>query len=134
MPHVSQKEVSKKVFDKITSHFFESLFDQSSLKKKNFLSEILTDTEKIMLSKRLAIVFMLVEGFGYYKISKTLKVSISTIKRINSSLLNGEFYTVEEYFKNKKNKEIFQNKIENLFRMGLPEMGKNRWKILDKLI
>ena len=53
------------------------------------LNDLLTPSEKIMLSKRLAIAYFLTEGKTYLEISKKLKVSFATINLVKSAKLRG---------------------------------------------
>ena len=55
----------------------------SSLEMKAVLHALLTKTEKVMLAKRLAIIYMLENGESWYRIQHTLKVSPSTVERLS---------------------------------------------------
>ena len=83
MTHVSRKKLPDKVLRQILDSF---LFVLTSTKKKEemskFLDAFLSNTEKIMLAKRLAIVFLLSEAVEETKISETLLVTQSTVSRI----------------------------------------------------
>lgn len=50
---------------------------------ERYIFDLLTPTERIMLAKRLAIAAFLIEGLPYHAISEMLKVSTSTIGRVN---------------------------------------------------
>lgn len=70
------------------------------------LNDLLTPSEKIMLSKRLAIAFLLMRDETYLQISKKLKVSFSTINLVKSAKLRdgrGYRHLLEVILKNKKN-------------------------------
>lgn len=49
---------------------------------EEFLDAFLTKTEKVMLAKRLAVVFLLSEGVGETQIADTLAVTQPTVSRI----------------------------------------------------
>ena len=49
---------------------------------KNFLSDILTESEQIMIIRRLQIAKMLLEGKTYFEIKKELNVGVDTIKSV----------------------------------------------------
>jgi len=51
-------------------------------KMAQFLDAFLSNTEKIMLAKRLAIVYLLSEGVGETDIAETLHVTRATVDRI----------------------------------------------------
>lgn len=50
----------------------------------NFISDLLTKRELIMLSKRIKIAKLLLEGRNYSEIQEFLKVGTSTIARVNN--------------------------------------------------
>lgn len=56
---------------------------------ENFFSELLTKTEKIMLTKRLAIAVLLVKGYTYRNIRQVLRVSFPTIRSVQFWLDHG---------------------------------------------
>ncbi|MEK7534137.1 MAG: YerC/YecD family TrpR-related protein [Patescibacteria group bacterium] len=53
---------------------------------KDFLKDLLTHTEMKMLAKRIQIAKMLIEGYNYQAIRNYVKVTDSTIARINNIL------------------------------------------------
>lgn len=53
---------------------------------KNFLKELLTPTEMKMLAKRIQIAKMLLEGYDYRSIRNYVKVTDTTIAKINNIL------------------------------------------------
>ncbi len=57
----------------------------------NFLGDILTETEAIVMAKRLAIALMLTKGYNYNQICDFLKVTPPTISKVKSWLsMKGE--------------------------------------------
>jgi len=82
MPHVSRKKLKKKIYQKIGDQFIEFVLElKSSKDTKNFLTNLLTKTERIMLAKRLAVICMLMRGYSFEAIQRTLEVSPSTVDR-----------------------------------------------------
>lgn len=83
MTQVSRRRLSEKVEKRIAEIFLKTI---SKLNKEEdvlqFLDEFLTPTEKIVLSKRLAVAVMLRKGYDYNKIREVLKVTPGTIARI----------------------------------------------------
>jgi len=55
----------------------------SSTEAANFIDDLLTPTEKIMLAKRLAIAYLLLKGHSYVEIKDLLKVSTPTIGSVS---------------------------------------------------
>lgn len=84
MPQVSKRWLDKKTQDKIVTLFISGIALSQTTDEVSFLIEdILTPTEKLMLAKRFSIAFMLLEGYDYDSIVDVLKVSRSTIGRVN---------------------------------------------------
>ena len=132
MPHISNKKLDDKYFNKIYDQLI-SVFNTAgdSRKSDTFLKEFFTETEKIMLTKRLAIVLLLLEGYSTYKIAKILIVSDSTVRLVRSAYRNGHYDSVIVIMKKKAfNKDAFWDTLEKILQCGLPPRGKGRWKWL----
>jgi len=83
MPRVSPRPLKKEIEKEITANLgwtFSQL--KSEPVAKDFLEDFLTDEERLMLAKRLAVVYLLKEGFSYGKISEALKITPVTIGKI----------------------------------------------------
>ena len=134
MPHTSEKELKKETLKRIYSQFTKVISEpKNKYFGKNFADQFFTETEKIMLAKRLAIILMLSEDFSFNTIERVLLVSSSTINKIRTRIDRGDFSFAKEIVKDKKLKEKFWVELEVLLRAGLPPMGKGRWKFLDDL-
>ena len=86
MSQVSKYPISKEIADRIFEIFlttFTHLKDKGEADQ--FISDLLTPTEKIMLAKRLAIAFLLEKNYDYRAIQKILRVSTGTITTVNIS-------------------------------------------------
>ena len=83
MPHVSRKKLSPKILGQLIDSLLFVLTDIKDKKEMSeFLDSYLSQTEKVMLAKRLAIVFLLEEGIEEVKIADTLNVTQSTVSRM----------------------------------------------------
>lgn len=85
MPPVSKRFISPKISKNINDLLINSF---SKARGKDdllpFISDLLTPTEKIMVSKRLAIALLLLrKDIDQRQIAKVLKVSTGTIARVN---------------------------------------------------
>lgn len=90
MPQLSKYPLRQLVKSEIVTNFhwlIAHLTRENEIDK--FLDDFLTETEKVMLAKRLAIAMMLEKGYSYFDIRDTLKVSTSTILRISHWLEKG---------------------------------------------
>lgn len=81
MTHLSKRELDYKVEKQIYDMLEFVLGAMNKNEIKRFLSSLLSDTEKTMLSKRLAAAIMLKEGISYEDISDTLKITPTTVYR-----------------------------------------------------
>lgn len=131
MAQLSKRFLHKKVEERILDLFWTSLSSLSTKEKVAlFLDDLLTSTEKLMLSKRLAIAFMLMKGHDYPTINDRLKVSDPTIWNVKTSLtLGGKGYKmVIEQIMNKEKWEKFWQDLDNLFQEILPPRYGTDWK------
>lgn len=80
MTRISKKPIKEKLLTKIYKLFYEVFSRYEG--QEDFLlimDDILSPTEKIMLAKRLAIIYLLIKKVDYRDIADTLKVSTATI-------------------------------------------------------
>ncbi len=131
MAQLSKRFLHKKVEERILDLFWTSLSSLSTKQKVALLlNDLLTRTEKIMLSKRLAIAFMLMKEDSYPTINDRLKVSDATIWNVKTSLmLNGKGYKMAiEQIMNKEKWEKFWQDLDNFFQEILPPRYGTNWK------
>ena|SRR3989338_10590925 len=92
MPHVSRHTPVQKVSDKIFELLVECVTAKGPTnKRRTFFIDLLTPTERIMFSKRFAIIYMLAKGYSFDTIQDTLRVSPSTIARIWQAVQKGKY-------------------------------------------
>ena len=124
MPQVSKYPLSRNTEFRLYKLFWETIATlNNSVKAEEFFNDLLTPTEKIMLSKRLAIAVMLIRGYDYSTIRSTLKVSPSTVGSISLWLkYSGRGYrkTVEKLLKKERVEKIFEN-IESVIEEVTPQ-------------
>ena len=90
MTRVSRRRVNTLIETRIYEVFWEHLAQlNTSNLIREFLQSLLSHSEQIMLSKRLAIALMLAKGYTYASIDDTLKVSKATITTIHRQLNTG---------------------------------------------
>lgn len=80
MVRISKRKLDDVILDKIYRLFFEVI---SRSNNKNMFLEIIEDifspTEKVMLAKRIMIIYLLVKGIDQRNIAQALKVSTATV-------------------------------------------------------
>jgi uncharacterized protein YerC len=80
MPQISKRYVKPAVKEKIDNLFIECIAECKNQKEAaNFISVLLTKTEKTVIAKRVAIALMLTKGYTATEIDEKLKVSQATV-------------------------------------------------------
>src|SRR3989344_8235017 len=115
MTRISKRVLKEEVLLKLYRLFFEVISQYNN--QENFLNlidDILSPTEKIMLTKRVAIIYLLIKGVSYRDISEALKVSTGTVV-----LYAAKFYKKDSQLVNMiqsmLKKEKFFNFLEDIF-------------------
>jgi len=136
MSQVSKYPVNKDIEERMFNIFYRVLANLRSKEQvKEFMLDLLTQTEQVMMAKRLAIALLLVKGKGYIYIRDMLKVSTSTILLTKQwLLLGGSGYkkAAEQVIKEEDIEEFF-DKLEELYqRLTIPQQGKDWSTIRSK--
>lgn len=83
------------------------------------LGELLGPEERIMLTKRMAAVVLLVEGYSQYKTAMTLKLSQATTKGLAEKIERGDFDNVLKALgKSKKNYASVLETLDSILHLG----------------
>lgn len=121
MPQVSKKFLQKDVEKRMYEVFEKGIADLKKTEDvKNFIADILTSTERVMLSKRLAIAVLLAKGYDYRAIGDILKVSSATINSvIKQHLISGKGYktVVEKILQNEELQKFFIDLTKNFAKL-----------------
>ncbi len=110
MPHLSQKGLSSEKLKELNKRLFTAFANTNTHTRKQLYEELLTNTERIMIAKRLEMLLLLQKGISSYKISKTLEVSPSTVARFEHAITNGRFRQTAKWLGQQK----FSNQILQL--------------------
>lgn len=112
MPHVSKKRLPEETLQQIIDSFLFVLTDIKDKKSMaGFVDSFFSKTEKMMFSKRLAIIYLLNEGIEETKISQILGVTQSTVSLMKLRLANQVVDYEEALGKIKKQKLLKELKI-----------------------
>lgn len=132
MSRQSKHPLSPIIEERVYKIFINSIQDTKTPEDAvSFLNDLLSSAERVMLAKRVAVAFLLIEGeYSYDDISKVLKVSRGTIAKINATLtLQGKGYRkiLGNMIKKKALKTVLEELVESL--TPLPPKGANwgRW-------
>lgn len=132
MPHISSKKLKKETLNKLYNEFGKA-FEKSAKKSKTkfFLGDLLTRTEKIMLAKRFAVIYLLSQDVPHSYIAESLGMSYSTIFRMSLKYDIGKYASLLGTLE--KEKTDMWKILEKILRAGLPpRAGRGRWKFLYK--
>lgn len=92
MPHISSKELDKEILEKIFRKLLLTLESAQNRRKLSpVLHELFTETEKIMLAKRLAVVLSLAGIIPQHRIAEALFVSPTTVAKISLDMEIGKY-------------------------------------------
>lgn len=133
MTQVSKHFMSPIIEEKVYKIFIESVKNtKTSGEVVDFLNDLLSPVEKIMMAKRVTVAFLLLEDkYTYGEISKVLKVSKGTIAKIHAVFAlqgNGYRKTLGDILKRKTAKSALLELLDIL--TPLPPKGVNigEWK------
>lgn len=133
MAKISNKKLQEETLVQIHKRLVKTLKKAgTSGNMGDVLDDLLTETEEIMIAKRLSIIFLLNEGMSMYAIHKHLGVSKNTVSYMKERFLQDGYDSLVTLFKKKKEREEMWSYLEIIIRGGMPERGKNRWKALDR--
>lgn len=134
MAQVSRYPLSKDVADRIFEVFIKSLIKVKNQQDAQVLvNDLFSPTERVMLAKRLAIAFCLMQGYEYREISKLLRVSLGTVATINMALKYGSsgYKTIlDRISKEEKLADFFKSVGEKLLSVGQYGKGSGTWRYL----
>src|SRR3989344_1854775 len=127
MPHISNKNLKKEILEKLLNRFAK-IIDASvrNHTTETLIFELFTETERIMLAKRLAVIMMRNKGLSYYSISESLQISPSTAARISLGVEIGKYDKLIRII-NKEDRSITYL-LEKILLAGMPPRGRGRWK------
>ena len=83
MTQVSKKHIDKKTNDRIWLLFLTCITESDNKKlTEELVTDLLTPTERVMLTKRFSIAYMLIHGYHYDEIAIILRVSTGTVANV----------------------------------------------------
>lgn len=118
MTQVSKYPISKAIADRIFEILLKSLVKiHNQQEADQFISDLLTPTEKIMLAKRLAIALLLQKDYDYRTIQKIIRVSTATIASVNMVIRYGS-----KGYKNLLNKILKEEKLVSIIEKSVSKI------------
>jgi TrpR-related protein YerC/YecD len=123
-------KISRRILDKqleriIFDVFIKTVSDiRTPPEAKNFIEDILSPAERMMIVKRLAIAVLLTKGNTYEYIDHTLKVSRATITNVALWLKHGKGgykLVIDRILKEQKTEKLINNIEEVLMKFSPPK-------------
>jgi len=135
MTQVSKYLISDNVYKRCWEIFAKTLIGiRNSNDFQVIVEDLFTPTEKIMFAKRLAIAYLLMQGYEYRQIAKILRVSAPTITDINTKIKYSTGYksAVSRILKDEKFVEYFNKVAQAVVSMGTTGKGSGVWRSLKR--
>lgn len=124
MTRISKRRIDKLIEQRMYEIFWEHLASlNSSVLVKEFILNILSYNEQVIIAKRLAIAILLARGYTYAEIDQTLKVSMATVGSIHKQILIGApgYVSAIKATQKRKSQEEFWDMIEEiLLKLSAP--------------
>jgi len=123
MAMISKNFLDKEMLEKLFNLFFEVIGKSKDKNEfKQITNDILSPTEKIMIAKRIAIIYLLNKKIDYKIICEVLKVSASTVFKFRFFLQkNSQTITViNKILRNEKITEFLEEIVLTLYAPGIP--------------
>lgn len=123
MVRISYLQIKPEDYEKIFSIFYKVLGETENKDEFNkILFDLLTPAERIMLIKRIAIIYLLLKEIDYRMICKALKVSNTTVNKYKLSLERSEGIVpvLKSMVKHEKVWLFFEEIFSNIFYPGRP--------------
>ena len=122
MVRISPYQLKPEAFKKVFNVFYEVLGNNRGKEEfNNILFDLLSPAERIMLAKRIAIIFLLMKNIDYKTISEVLKVSTTTVFKFRLLMENskGIVLALRQVVMNDKVILAFKELFSDLFAPGV---------------
>lgn len=122
MTRISKFPVQDNVLEKLFDLLFEVLENQKDQEEfSKVIYDLLSPTERIMVAKRVAIVYLLMKKIDYYNISDVLKVTPNTIAKFQAirKKSKGIVKSLKHIVRNEKIANFFEKLFLEIYRPGV---------------
>ena len=122
MAQISKRKVAKTIEIKMLNTLWEAIAKLKSQKEiQSFLNDLLSPTERIMVTKRLAIAALLLKKYNYESIMEIVKVSNGTVAKIAFVLNSNVGYknTINKISRAESTREFWQDVERLLHRIAV---------------
>jgi len=125
---LSRFKLSEEKLEKLFTLFFEVVGKNRSKEEfRKIITDILSSTERIMVAKRIAIMYLLMKGIDYQTICLVLKVSAATVAKFSLLMERSEgvIPVFNKILRNEKVVDFFEDLFNTFFAPGVPGIN---WK------
>ena len=123
MIKLSYLKIKEEDYNKIFSIFYKVIGETENKDEFNrILIDLLTPAERIMLIKRIAVIYLLLKDIDYLTICRVLKVSNGTVSKYRFLMEDskGIVPVIKKMIKNEKIWLFFEEIFSEIFYPGLP--------------
>lgn len=123
MARISQYLLDEEKLKKLFNLFFEVVGKRDDQEEFNkVIADLLSPIERIMIAKRIAIIYLLLKKINQQNICQVLKVSSSTVAKFSLLMEKsiGIVPTFKSLIRNEKLKEFLEDIVDSFFEPGIP--------------
>lgn len=131
MVNISRRKVDDKVLIRLNKLFFEILYRANSVNKFiSVIDDLFSPKEKIMIAKRIGILYLVIKRVEQKLIADKLKVSTTTVSKF-ALIFSARNSPVVQLIKELITKEKGGNSLEDIFAEIFiqPGIKRGHWKI-----
>ena len=132
MPHISKRKLNEKTVRDLENYITSIIKNTGTKTRTSIFGELLTQTEKIMIAKRLGIILLSKKGYSPYKTSKLLGVSTSTVNRFNNGLKMGRYKHTANWLWKQTDKGSRDALIQSLVALAFTGRTKSFKKFVEE--
>jgi len=132
MTHISHHALTEQHFEQLYQALNKRIARLDKHRSITFFDELLTPSEKIMLTKRFSAIAMLQQRYSSYRIAATLRMSYSTIAKMSVRFESGKYRHIVALLGGRRKDAHFLDILETLLLAGMPPRGRNRWRALNQ--
>ncbi len=133
MIRISYLKIKEQDYEKIFSIFYKVLGETENKDEFNkIMFDLLTPAERVMIIKRIAIIYLLLKEIDYRMICKALKVSNTTVNKYKLSMEKSEGIVpvLKNLIKQEKIWLFFEEIFSQIFYPGRPGINwKAAWEL-----
>jgi len=133
MPHISRHKPNKRTMQELEDRLMLFLSSTGLKTRQEIFRELLTETERLMIAKRLSILFFIMKDVPTHTISKRLRVSPSTVARFELKASHKTFSKTISWLRRSKEAHSALRFIVDLISIPYKAQRKSLARSIDEL-